>query len=153
MMCEKIMVARETAKAEENPNMVINGRTDALKTHKNREDGLNLAIERANQYLDAGADLSFIPYVATLEEVEIINREVKGPVSIAAGMPYNIKNFSIDDLRKLGVARVSLPSLLLLSSLESIKVSLKYLKDDRMIELVKEEQLFSYEDLNTLLNI
>lgn len=63
-----------------------------------------------------------------LDEDETITKEVKGPVSIAAGMPYNINNFSIADLWKLGVTRVSLPTLLILSSLRALKGSLNILK-------------------------
>ncbi len=95
LMAEKIMVARETAEVEGNPDLVINGRTDALKSLSDREEALNLAIERANLYLDSGAPLAFITYAETLEEVETAVREVKGPVTIAAGMPYNINNFKI----------------------------------------------------------
>jgi 2-methylisocitrate lyase-like PEP mutase family enzyme len=152
LMGEKIMVARETANVEGNPKLVINGRTDALKSLDNREDALNLSIERANQYLDDGADLVFITYVETIDEVETIIKEVKGPVSIAAGMPYNINNFSITDLELLGVARVSLPTLLILSSLGALKGSLERLKNDKLIELVKEKSFISAEELNDLLN-
>lgn len=49
---------------------MINGRTDALKSLNNREDAMNLSIERANQYLDDGADLVFITYVETLDELK-----------------------------------------------------------------------------------
>jgi 2-methylisocitrate lyase-like PEP mutase family enzyme len=153
LMGEKIMVARETAEVEGNPGLVINGRTDALRSSDNREDALNLAIERANQYLEDGADLVFITYVETLEEVKTITKEVKGPVSIAAGMPYNIKNFTINDLGKLGVARVSLPALLILSSLGAVQTSLDYLKKDKLADLAKKTCLISTDDLNRLLNI
>lgn len=152
MMGEKIMVARETAEVEGNPDLVINARTDALKSLDDRVEALYLAIERANQYLDDGADLVFIAYVKTLDEVKTITNDVKGPVSIAAGMPYNIKNFSIADLGRSGVARVSLPIILILSSLGAIKRSLDYLKDDKLIGLVKEKRLISKDDLTGLLN-
>lgn len=152
LMGEKIMVARETAELEGNPDLVINGRTDALKSLDDREEALNLAIERSNNYLGDGADLVFISYVETLEEVQTITREVNGPVSIAAGMPYNIKNFSIANLKLSGVARVSLPTLLILSSLGAIQGSLNYLKEDRIMELVKEGYLLSKDDLTELLN-
>jgi len=152
LMGEKIMVARETAELEGNPDLVINGRTDALKSLDDREEALNLAIERSNNYLGDGADLVFIPHVETLEEVQTITREVNGPVSIAAGMPYNIKNFSIANLKLSGVARVSLPTLLILSSLGAIQGSLNYLKEDRIMELVKEGYLLSKDDLTELLN-
>ncbi|WJI09632.1 isocitrate lyase/phosphoenolpyruvate mutase family protein [Methanobacterium sp. CWC-01] len=152
LMGEKIMVARETAEIEGNPALVINGRTDALKSLNNREDAMNLSIERANQYLDDGADLVFITYVETLDEVETIIKEVKGPVSIAAGMPYNIKNFSIADLDRLGVARVSIPTLLIYSSLKALKGSLEYLKKDKLMDLMEESCLISSEDLNDILS-
>lgn len=135
VMMQKIMVAREIAEVKNCPDFVINGRTDALRSTENRDEGLKLAIERANQYLLAGADLAFITYVETLDEVKKITREVKGPVSIAAGMPYNIKNFTFKDLESLGVARVSLPTLLIHSSLDAMKRSLNLVKLDEMFKL------------------
>lgn len=150
-MVQKIMVARETAEIEGYPDFIINGRTDALKSTDNRSEGLEIAIDRANQYLEAGADLAFVTYAATLDEVKQITKEVKGPVSIAAGQHYNIDNFTINDLRKLGVARVSLPTLLILSSLQAISNSLKYLNEDNLIEMSEKELLYSVDDLNNIL--
>jgi 2-methylisocitrate lyase-like PEP mutase family enzyme len=152
LMAEKIMVARETADVEGNPDLVINGRTDALKSNPDREDALNLAIERANVYLESGANLAFIAYTETMDEVITITREVKGPVTIAAGMPYNLHNFSIADLKKYGVARISLPSLLVYSSLNAMKKSLLRVKEDDMGKLLDENHLYSVEDLKNLLN-
>lgn len=152
LMGEKLIMARETAEIEGNPELVINGRTDALKSLDHREDALNLSIERANQYIDDGADLIFITYVETLDEVKTITKEVKGPVSIAAGMPYNINNFSIADLEKLGVARISLPTLLILSSLGALKRSLEHLETDKLMDLDNESFFISNEDLKGLLN-
>ena len=151
LMVQKIMVARETAEIESYPDFIINGRTDALKSTDNRSEGLEIAIDRANQYLEAGADLAFVTYAATLDEVKQITKEVKGPVSIAAGQRYNIGNFTINDLRKLGVARVSLPTLLILSSLQAISNSLKYLNEDNLIEMSEKELLYSVGDLNNIL--
>jgi len=132
IMIQKIITARETTEMKNNPDFIINGRTDALKSTVNREDGLEIAIERANQYLAAGADLAFITYVETLEEVKQITREVKGPVSIAAGLPYNIKNLTLKDLQSCGVARISLPTLLVLSSMNTMEKALDYVKKDEM---------------------
>nr|WP_319373900.1 isocitrate lyase/PEP mutase family protein [uncultured Methanobacterium sp.] len=151
VMVEKIARARETAEHEGNPDLVINGRTDALKSEPDREKALDVAIERANSYLDAGATLAFIVYTATLEEVRTIAREVKGPVTIAAGMPYNLHNFTIDDLRRFGVARVSLPSLLIYSSLKGMERALNHVKMNEMEKLLENGDLYSVEDLNDLL--
>ena len=151
LMVQKIMVAKETAEIEGYHDFIINGRTDALKSTDNRSEGLEIAIDRANQYLEAGADLAFVTYAATLDEIKQITKEVKGPVSIAAGQRYNIGNFTINDLRKLGVARVSLPTLLILSSLHAISNSLKYLNEDNLIEMSEKELLHSVSDLNNIL--
>jgi len=152
LMAEKIMVARETAEVDGNPDLVINARTDALKSLSDREEALNLAIERANVYLDSGATIAFITYAETLEEVETAVREVKGPVTIAAGMPYNLKNFKIDDLKKSGVARISLPTLLVYSSLKSMERSLSHVIKDEFEIMLEEDDLYSVEDLKKLLN-
>ena len=152
LMAEKIMVARETAEVEGNPDLVINGRTDALRSTPDREEALNLAIERANVYLESGANLAFVTYAETLEEVEKVVREVKGPVTIAAGMPYNIKNFRIDDLKKYGVARISLPTLLAYSSLKAMERSLSHVIKDDIEKMLEDDDLYSVEDLKNLLN-
>ncbi len=152
LMAEKIMVARKTAEIEGVPDLVINGRTDALRSTKDREDGLNLAIERANTYLDSGATLAFITYIATMEEALTIAQEVKGPVTIAAGMPYNLHNFTIADLKKMKVARVSLPTLLIYSGMKAMEKSLDCVKNDVMGEMVDKGDLFSVDDVNNLLN-
>ncbi|MCE5213595.1 MAG: isocitrate lyase/PEP mutase family protein [Methanobacterium sp.] len=151
LMMHKIMVAREIAEVKNNPDLVINGRTDALKSASDRDEGLDMAIERANLYLDVGADLAFITYVETLDEVKRINQEVNGPVSIAAGMPYNLENFSINHLKQLGVSRVSLPTLLIFSSINTLLKSLNLIKNDQMTEILDEWILNPVPDLNRIL--
>lgn len=150
VMVEKIYAAREAAEVAENPDFIINGRTDALGSSENRDEALNIAVERANLYLKSGADIAFVPYVKTLEEVKTLKKEVKGPISIAAGMPYNINNFSIKDLENIGVSRVSLPTLLIYSSLESINKSLNRLKNDDIIG-IDGDMLYKVDELNLLL--
>jgi 2-methylisocitrate lyase-like PEP mutase family enzyme len=150
MMLEKIYAAREAVKTSNDPDFIINGRTDALKSTEDRQDALNIAIERANLYIKAGADIVFAAYVETLDEVETLKNEVKGPISIAAGMPYNINNFSIDDLKNLGIARVSLPTLLIFSCLKSVELTLKLLKNDDIMG-IDDQLLYRADDLNDLL--
>ncbi len=152
IMAEKIITARETAEIMGDPDLVINGRTDALRSTPDQEEALNLAIERANLYLEAGANLAFIAYAETLEEIEKLIREVKGPVTIAAGMPYNINNFKIDDLIRCGVARISLPTLLIYSSLKAMERALYSLKMDGLEDMSDQDNLYPVEDLKNLLN-
>src|ERR1035438_1906274 len=120
VMQEKIRTAKKAAKAAGNPDLVINGRTDAIKTFASKKDGLNEAIRRGNLYLEAGADLVFVTGVSTLEEVGVLVKGIKGPVSIAAGLANNLQAFSINDLKALGVARVSLPSIAISANIKAL---------------------------------
>ncbi len=68
----------------------------------------------------------------TLDEVKQITREVKGPISIAAGLQYNIENFTLNDLQSCGVARVSLPTLLVVSSVDAMEKALSLVTNDEL---------------------
>lgn len=151
LMTEKIMIAKETAEIEAKPDFIINGRTDALRSTEDRYEGLEIAIDRANQYIEAGADLTFITYVATLDEVKKIKKEVKGPVTIAAGQPYNINEFTINDLKTCKVERVSLPTLAIFSSLYGLNLAFEHLKKDSLSEMFEEKLIYQANGLNKLL--
>jgi 2-methylisocitrate lyase-like PEP mutase family enzyme len=110
LMIEKIQAAREAARSSGNAELVINARTDALLAEPDRPSGLREAIRRANLYLEAGADLAFVTYVANLDEAKAAVTGIDGPVSIAAGQAYNMNELSVENLRECGVARISVPT-------------------------------------------
>jgi 2-methylisocitrate lyase-like PEP mutase family enzyme len=150
-MIEKIKVARKTAIEAGNPDFIINGRTDALVSLSTRQEGLAESIKRANLYLEAGADLAFVVKVKTLEEAKILVKEINGPLSIAAGLPYNINNFSINELKDIGVARVSLPTIAIQATIKALMHSLGELKAGQFSELVKNGALCSIEDIDNVI--
>ena len=92
--------------------------------YPDRTIALSIAINRANRFLEAGADLVFVAYVVTLEEVRILAREIPGPLSIAAGLSYNSHLFSVQDCIDLGSARVSLPTLLIDATQSAMQTAL-----------------------------
>ena len=152
LMVEKIKSTRKAAVAEGNPDLIINARTDALRAYEHRADGLREAIRRANIYLDAGADLAFVCYAATLDEVKTLAKEICGPISIAAGMPYNIHAFSIDDLKQLGIARVSLPILAIFAAVRALTASVSLISEpDGFSRMVNDQLLCAPEELSALL--
>lgn len=122
-MVDKITAVRQASTAAGHADFFINGRTDALTAMQDRAAGLKEAIERANRYLEAGADMAFVTRVAKLEEAKLLVREIAGPVSIAVGMPYNM-DLSIADLKQCGVARVSLPTLAVFASIRAMTQTL-----------------------------
>ena len=63
--------------ARDDDNLLVVARTDALAPL-----GLEAAIERANRYAQAGADVIFVEAPQSVEEIERIAREVQAPLLI-----------------------------------------------------------------------
>ena len=146
MMKDKIQAARESAVAKNAADLVLNARTDVLTFWPDRKAGLREAIERGNDYLSVGADLVFVVGVKTLDEARQLVREIQGPVSIAAGMPYNIATMSVKELREAGVARVSLPSVAVFSAIRAVRNTLSIIYRSESFEEVMEQNLLCSMD-------
>lgn len=89
------------------PDFVINARTDAIAV-----SGVDEAIRRGNAYAEAGADLIFIEAPRTKEDIKRLTREIRAPISINlfdAVSGGKTPLISIDELREMGVARISIP--------------------------------------------
>ncbi|MDD7793528.1 isocitrate lyase/PEP mutase family protein [Clostridium sp. 'White wine YQ'] len=149
VMLEKIDTVKKIKKELSKNDFILNARTDALKAYDNREKAIKVAIERANKYIKAGADICFVAYVKTLDEIKLLAKEIDGPISIAAGLPYNIQEFSINDCIDLGISRVSLPTFMILNSIEYMSKKLIHVKKTgSFLETVNDNTLLS--NLNTL---
>lgn len=68
----KRLIPLEAAVQAGVPDLIINGRTDALTAGPTPEEGLREAIARANAYLQAGADMAFVIGVATVEQAQLV---------------------------------------------------------------------------------
>ena len=90
--------------ARTNPDFVIMARTDAYA-----HEGLEATIERANYYVDAGADMIFAEAFTSLEEYTIISQAV--PVPILANITEFGKTplFTVEELQKTGVKLILYP--------------------------------------------
>src|SRR5438067_12010338 len=73
-MIGKIKAAVDTRR---DGDMVIIARSDARAI-----EGLAAAVDRANAYLEAGADAGFVEAPQTIEELRIVGREVRGPALV-----------------------------------------------------------------------
>ncbi len=151
LMQEKIRTAKETAKAAGNPDLVINGRTDALRTYASKAEGLKEAIRRGNLYLEAGADLIFVTAVGTLGEVRELVKGIRGPVSIAAGLPNNLQAFSINELKDTGVARVSLPTIAICATIKALTGACEVLKTGAFTPLLEQGRLCTGQEIGRLI--
>ena len=73
-MVGKIKAAVDTRR---DADMVIIARSDARAV-----EGLQAAIDRVNAYLEAGADVGFVEAPQTVEELQVVGREVRGPALV-----------------------------------------------------------------------
>ena len=96
--------AAADARDELDPDFVLIARTDARGAHGG---SLDIAIERANAYLGAGADLAFVEGPTDMAEIERICKEVKGPVFYnQTGVSPRLSSEQMNDL---GIAVTILP--------------------------------------------
>ncbi len=120
--CERIAAIREMSDSL-GIHLVINARTDVFITSSGRQDErLRESIERGNRYKEAGADCIFVPDVWERDKIKVLVHEIDAPINILSN-PTNGTGFppSIGELEEIGVARVSLGSSLMKSTLASIK--------------------------------
>ena len=110
----KIRAAVDT-RNEFDPDFVLVARTDARGASGG---SLDEAIKRANAFLAAGADLAFIEGPTTIEEVQRILAEVKGPVF------YNqtgvSPRFTLEEMRAMKIAMCISPNAMLRSALAAM---------------------------------
>lgn len=104
-------------------HLVINARTDSFLTSAGTaENRLRESVKRGNIYKDAGADCIFVPNVTDKNSISTLVKEIGAPVNILANptngtaLPPEIK-----ELEELGVARLSVGSSLMKSTLALIK--------------------------------
>jgi 2-methylisocitrate lyase-like PEP mutase family enzyme len=104
---ERVKAAVRAARSLPHPFMLtaraenfLHGRSDLADT-----------IRRLEAFADAGADVLYAPGLKTREEIDAVVKAVAPrPVNVVMGL--NQAGFSLDDLAKLGVKRVSLGSTL-----------------------------------------
>jgi 2-methylisocitrate lyase-like PEP mutase family enzyme len=101
---EMILKYRAAIDARRDPNFVIVARTDARAI-----EGIAGAIDRANRYAEAGADVCFIEAPQSREELERIPREVKHPLLVNMLTGGVTPILTVDELGKLGYKIVVCP--------------------------------------------
>ena len=101
-MAQKLRAARD---AMTDPDLVLIARTDALAV-----EGLDAAVERAQAYAAAGADVIFIEAPVSLEQIEAIARRVPQPKLINMFQGGKTPLVPVARLKALGYQIVIIPS-------------------------------------------
>jgi methylisocitrate lyase len=100
-MCDRIKAAVD---ARTDPHFVIMARTDAHAV-----EGLSAAIDRANKYVQAGADMIFAEALTTLDEFKKFTEAVKVPVLANLTEFGKTPLFTLDEIRSAGIAMALYP--------------------------------------------
>lgn len=101
---EMVDRVRAAVDARQDDSFVFMARTDA-----HAMEGMNAAIDRANRYVEAGADMIFAEALHTLDEFKAFSTAV--PVPILANITEFGKTplFSVEELREAGAGMVLYP--------------------------------------------
>jgi carboxyvinyl-carboxyphosphonate phosphorylmutase len=115
---------RAAAEYRSDPDFVIIARTDARAV-----TSLDDAIERGNQYAEAGADVIFVEAPQTEDEIQRVAREVKAPLlanMVPGGRTPAVK---VAELERLGFKIVIFPGVCMAAAVPAMERALARLKE------------------------
>ena len=111
--------------ARRDPDLVIIARTDAAAI-----DGLDASIERCQMFLAAGADLAKPQGVDAIADISRVIAQVKCPHFATQSQAAGKSHVGFDELERVGVAAVTLPSVGLFAAAEGVRRVLEKVKSD-----------------------
>ena len=143
---EMVSKIKAAVDARRNPDFLIIARTDAIATH-----GFDHAIERANLYAEAGADIIFIEAPRTKNQVKNIPKLFnKKPLLINLSPRTPI--ISAAELKDMGYAIAIYPGICLAATILACREDVKLLKETGQPKEFK-DVLQSFTELNEFLGV
>ena len=129
---ERIAAAREAA-THHGLALVINARTDVyLHQIGAAATRLEETLRRARAYLEAGATSIFVPGVLDPAIIQVLARDIPGPLNILAGPGGP----SARELFALGVTRISIGSKAMLATMGLVREIARELHDQGTYEML-----------------
>lgn len=142
-MCHKVKTARN---ALTDPNLVVIARTDAIAV-----EGFDRALERANAYQQAGADMIFVEAPETIQQIEQIAQYVPGPKLINMFHGGKTPVVPVQHLHALGYQVVIIPSDLQRAAIKAMQTTLAAIYEDGNSEKVA-EHLASFKEREAIVS-
>jgi 2-methylisocitrate lyase-like PEP mutase family enzyme len=151
-MVQKLKAARDAAPAED---LILIARTDAIAV-----EGFDNALERAHQYLAAGADMIFVEAPQTVKQIETIGQSIKAPKLINMFAGGKTPMVPIEQLSDWGYQVVIIPSDLQRAAIFAMQQTLEAIKadgdsqslQDKMVSFADREQIIRTKDYLALDN-
>jgi 2-methylisocitrate lyase-like PEP mutase family enzyme len=135
--------------ARDDPNTVIVARTDAIAV-----EGIDRAIERAQAYMNAGADVLFIEAPQTTEQMERLGKTFASKIPLLANMVEGGKTpmKPTKELGDLGFKLVIYPGAMVRVLAHAASHFLKILKEDGDTARAR-ERMFDFAQVNAILGL
>lgn len=142
---ELIKLAKEAGN-KKGIHLFVNARTDAMLSDKSLEERIQICIERAKAFEQAGADGIFIPFVQDHETVAQLKAGINLPLNILFRNSLDLKK-----LKKLKINRVSVGSRPMMAVLNHLKLLINKMKEDDDWQMLFPDHP-SYEEINRWFN-
>jgi 2,3-dimethylmalate lyase len=144
---EYILKLQAAIDAREDNEFIIVARTDSLA-----QFGIEEAIERGKEYRKIGADVVFIEAPKTIDQLELIAKEIKAPLLANMIEEGVTPNLTANQLRKMGYKMVVFPLSALYSSTFAIKQTLQTLKKTGTTKELK-NKMITFQEFNDLVDL
>ena len=144
---EYILKLHAAIDAREDNEFIIVARTDSLA-----QFGIEEAIERGKEYKRIGADVIFIEAPKTIDQMELIAKEIKAPLLANMIEEGITPNLTAEQLRKMGFKMVVFPLSALYSATFAIKQTLETLKKTGTTKELK-NKMITFQEFNDLVNL
>jgi carboxyvinyl-carboxyphosphonate phosphorylmutase len=144
---EYIIKLQAAVDSREDNEFIIVARTDSLA-----QFGIEEAIERGKEYQKIGADVVFIEAPKTIDQMELIAKEIKAPLLANMIEEGVTPNLTANQLRKMGYKMVVFPLSALYSSTFAIKQTLQTLKKTGTTKDLK-NKMITFQEFNDLVDL
>ncbi|WP_066265705.1 isocitrate lyase/PEP mutase family protein [Hydrogenophaga palleronii] len=125
---EAVSKIKAAVDARQDPNLLIMARTDACATQ-----GFEAAIERAQRFSEAGADILFVEAVTTAEEIRALPQRLQRPQLMNMVIGGRTPIVGAEELAGLGYGLVLYANAALQGALAGMQKALTELRDSRRL--------------------
>jgi carboxyvinyl-carboxyphosphonate phosphorylmutase len=144
---EMIPKIKAAVDVREDPDFIIMARTDALAIY-----GIDEAIERANKYREAGADLIFVEAPTSKEEMIKINHEINAPTMTIQIEGGKTPMFTAREFEEIGYNVVVFP----ISTLYAAAWAVRNVMEELIVKGTTREcmdKMIAFTDFNQLIGL
>jgi 2-methylisocitrate lyase-like PEP mutase family enzyme len=126
---EAVSKIKAAVDARQDPDLMILARTDAAATH-----GFEAAVERAQKFAEAGADILFVEAVTTAEEIRALPQRLARPQLMNMVIGGKTPIFNANDLGELGYGIVLYANAALQGAVAGMQKALTVLRDEKEVQ-------------------